>query len=60
MLVAAVACVVVIIAALMVIWAAQRRLMYFPIAAVPPVGQYGSNVAAVSFATADDLTLSAW
>jgi fermentation-respiration switch protein FrsA (DUF1100 family) len=56
----AAACFLIITATLMVIWAAQRRLMYFPIAAVPPAGQYGAHVAPVSFPTADDLALSAW
>jgi hypothetical protein len=56
----AAACVFVIAAVLMAVWAGQRRLIYFPIAAVPPAGDYGAHVAAVSFSTADNVALRAW
>src|SRR5687768_11410407 len=44
-----------------VIWTQQRRLMYFPFAAVPSPGAAGmSDVTEVSFPTSDGLTLNGW
>ena len=45
----------------LVVWTQQRRLMYFPFAAVPSPGAVGvSGVTEVSFPTSDGLTLSGW
>jgi fermentation-respiration switch protein FrsA (DUF1100 family) len=59
-LVLAVACVVAIAVTLMAIWAAQRRLIYFPMGGVPSAADFGTHVTAVSFPTADGLDLNAW
>jgi fermentation-respiration switch protein FrsA (DUF1100 family) len=53
-------CVVAIAAMLTVIWAAQRRLIYFPIGGAPSVDADGPSASAVSFSTADGLHLNAW
>lgn len=46
---------------LIVIWAIQRRLIYFPFGDVPPPGDVGlPRAEAVSFATDDGLTLGGW
>ena len=51
----------VIIAALLLLWAMQRRLMYFPIAAVPPPASLGiGDVQPVTFDTTDGLRLNGW
>src|SRR5262245_13334027 len=51
----------VIAALLIVLWAAQRRLMYFPISAVPPLASLSlSDVQPVAFDTADGLRLKGW
>jgi len=50
-----------IVALLLLFWAGQRRLMYFPLGAVPPIASLGlSDVEAVTFDTADGLRLSGW
>ena len=50
-----------IAALLLVLWAAQRRLMYFPVGGVPPLAALGlSDVRAVTFDTADGLRLNGW
>lgn len=42
-------------------WSQQRRLIYFPFGAVPPPRAVGlDGAAAVSFPTADGLTLNGW
>jgi len=46
---------------LIVLWAVQRRLIYFPFGEVPPPADVGlPRAEAVSFATGDGLTLSGW
>jgi fermentation-respiration switch protein FrsA (DUF1100 family) len=51
----------VLAAALVLIWAVQRRLMYFPAGDVPPPTALGlTNVEPVTFATADGVTLRGW
>jgi fermentation-respiration switch protein FrsA (DUF1100 family) len=53
--------VVVIAALLLVLWTLQRRLMYFPIAAVPSLASLGGgDVHPVTFDTADGLRLNGW
>jgi uncharacterized protein len=53
--------IVVVAALLLVLWATQRRLMYFPIGAVPPLASLGlGDAQAVTFDTADGLRLSGW
>lgn len=48
-------------ALLLVLWATQRRLMYFPIAAVPSQASLGlGDVQSVTFDTADGLRLNGW
>lgn len=50
-----------IAALLIVLWAAQRRLMYFPVSAVPPLASLGlGDAQAVTFDTADGLRLNGW
>lgn len=52
---------VIIAALLLVVWTIQRRLMYFPIAAVPSLASLGlSEVQPVMFNTADGLRLNGW
>ena len=44
-----------------IVWSQQRRLIYFPFGSVPPPGAVGlDGAAAISFATADGLTLHGW
>jgi uncharacterized protein len=53
--------VVVVAAALVLVWALQRHLLYFPDRDVPPLGALGlTDVEPVTFGTADGLTLSGW
>ena len=53
--------VAVIAAVLTLIWATQRRLMYFPIGGAPTLGEIGlTDVEAVTFETTDGLGLSGW
>jgi uncharacterized protein len=53
--------VVAIVALLLFFWAGQRRLMYFPLGAVPPMASLGvSDVEEVTFDTADGLRLAGW
>jgi fermentation-respiration switch protein FrsA (DUF1100 family) len=53
--------VAVVAAFLTVIWAMQRRLMYFPTGDVPTPGDIGlSNVEPVTFETTDGLVLNGW
>jgi fermentation-respiration switch protein FrsA (DUF1100 family) len=52
---------VVIVALLLLFWAGQRQLMYFPLGAVPSIAALGlSNVEEIAFDTADGLRLSGW
>jgi uncharacterized protein len=52
---------VIIAALLLVLWTMQRRLMYFPIAAVPSPASLGlGEVQPVTFDTADGLRLHGW
>ena len=52
---------VIIAALLLVVWTMQRRLMYFPIAAVPSLASLGLNdVQPVKFDSADGLCLNGW
>jgi fermentation-respiration switch protein FrsA (DUF1100 family) len=52
---------VLIAALLLVLWAGQRQLMYFPFASVPATTALGlTDVESVSFETADGLRLSGW
>jgi hypothetical protein len=47
--------------ALIVLWAGQRRLMYFPFADVPPPASVGlTRAVPVVFTTDDGLTLNGW
>ena len=56
-----VACVAVIAALLVLIWAMQRHLIYFPEAGVPAPAEIGlADVEPVTFETTDGLTLSGW
>ncbi len=53
--------VAVIAAVLVLIWAMQRRLMYFPTSGVPAPGEIGlTGVEPVTFETTDGLGLSGW
>ncbi len=53
--------VAVIAAVLVLIWAMQRRLMYFPTSSVPTPGEIGlTGVEPVTFETTDGLGLSGW
>lgn len=53
--------VVVVAAALVLIWALQRHLLYFPDRDVPSLGTLGlAGVQSVTFETADGLRLSGW
>jgi fermentation-respiration switch protein FrsA (DUF1100 family) len=57
----AVGAVAVIAAVLVLIWATQRRLMYFPTDRVPAPGDVGlTGVEPVEFETTDGLRLSGW
>lgn len=50
-----------IVCVLALIWTLQRRLMYFPTAAVPTPGELGlRDVEPVTFGTTDGLRLNAW
>jgi fermentation-respiration switch protein FrsA (DUF1100 family) len=52
---------VIIAALLLVLWTMQRRLMYFPIAAVPSPASLGQgDVEPVTFDTADGVRLNGW
>jgi fermentation-respiration switch protein FrsA (DUF1100 family) len=52
---------VIAVALLLVLWAMQRRMMYFPIDAVPSLASLGlSEVESVTFDTADGLRLGGW
>ncbi len=42
------------------LWAAQRKLIYFPTQTVPQAGLVSETIEEVSFPTRDGLTLSAW
>jgi fermentation-respiration switch protein FrsA (DUF1100 family) len=53
--------VAIIAAGLALLWAAQRRLMYFPAGEVPPPGEAGlAGVEQIAFETADGLRLGGW
>jgi len=55
------AALVLLVFILALVWTQQRRLVYFPFAAVPAPETVGlSGVTAVSFPTADGLTLNGW
>ena len=61
MRVALVALVVVVVGLLGVVFTQQRRLMYFPFGVVPSPDAVGvAGISAVSFPTADGLTLHGW
>lgn len=61
MRVAIVAVVVVVVGVLAVVFTQQRRLMYFPFGVVPAPDAVGvAGISAVSFPTADGLTLNGW
>lgn len=49
-----------LLVAVAVIWIAQRRLIYFPIQAVPDPETIQPGIEEVTYATEDGLTLSAW
>lgn len=58
---AALAVLILLTALLALVWAGQRRLIYFPFGAVPSPGDAGLRTAeAVTFATADGLALHGW
>ncbi|VAW08532.1 hypothetical protein MNBD_ACTINO01-1115 [hydrothermal vent metagenome] len=44
-------------AAFVMLWAAQRKLIYFPTQTVPPAGLVSETIEEVSFPTRDGLTL---
>ena len=53
--------VAIIAAVLVLIWATQRRLMYFPTKGLPTPGEMGlTDVEPVTFQTTDGLRLSGW
>lgn len=53
--------IVVLLAIVAIIWTQQRRMIYFPFARVPSPAAVGlSGATAVSFPTADGLTLNGW
>ena len=55
------AALLLLVSILALIWTQQRRLIYFPFAAVPAPEAVGlAGVTAVSFRTADGLTLKGW
>ena len=57
----AVVCLAVVLAFLLVVWLAQRRLIYFPSTGLPSPDEVGlTSAEPVSFATADGLRLGAW
>jgi uncharacterized protein len=52
---------IVLMGMLVLLWALQRRLIYFPDPAVPSPAEVGlANAEAVTFRTADGLTLHGW
>ncbi len=52
---------VVLAVLLVIVWTLQRRLIYFPMAGVPPAGEAGlAGIEPVTFETGDGLTLSGW
>ena len=52
---------IVVLVALGLIWAMQRRMIYFPMGQVPAPGEGGrANVELVRFATADGIELDGW
>ncbi len=46
--------------AIVMLWAAQRKLIYFPTRSVPPAALVSEHIEEVSFPTRDGLTLAAW
>lgn len=61
LLIVAAGSVAVVAVVLALVWAMQRRLMYFPIGEVPAPGEIGlSGVEPVTFATTDGLELNGW
>jgi uncharacterized protein len=53
--------VALVVAVLTVVWLTQRRLIYFPIADLPSLGEAGiAGAEAVMFETSDGLRLGAW
>jgi uncharacterized protein len=51
----------VLLSVVAIVWSQQRRMIYFPFGAVPEPEAIGlENAAAVSFPTADGLTLKGW
>ncbi|HEX7085385.1 MAG TPA: alpha/beta hydrolase [Vicinamibacterales bacterium] len=51
---------VAVIAGMSMLWALQRRLMYFPFGAVPEPAAVGLRASIVQFETSDGLTLGGW
>ena len=52
---------VIVIGVVTLVWAAQRRLVYFPFGQVPTPDEVGlTGVEPVQFATADGITLNGW
>jgi fermentation-respiration switch protein FrsA (DUF1100 family) len=52
---------IVVLVALGLIWAMQRRLIYFPMGHVPAAGEAGrARIELVRFATADGIELDGW
>lgn len=45
---------------LALLWITQRRMIYFPLQAVPPAENVGLRIEEVSYTTEDGLTLEAW
>ena len=61
MLTAIVAGFVIVISVVALVWAVQRRLIYFPFGRVPTPDEVGlTDVEPVQFATADGITLNGW
>jgi uncharacterized protein len=53
--------VILVVAVLTLVWVTQRRLIYFPIADLPPLGVAGAGGGeTVTFETSDGLRLGAW
>src|SRR3954469_14333254 len=53
-------CAVAVSVIVLLAWALQRRLIYFPFGDVPAAGNAALNAAPVKFQTADGLILNGW
>src|SRR5262245_8169628 len=61
LIIVVIGCGFIVAAGLVLIWATQRRLMYFPTQAVPTPADLGlTNAERVTFTTEDGLSLSGW